>query len=168
MIYIFVSNDIMYGFTFNIYMGCVMCISRNECLHVHTLMNRYTWEYVCIVNLTVILIIPSSTLHLLIFCGCGVSLGSLLFAWKHRFMICCRGQFMINFMCMVQHGWTPLMVAEQYLNKAVSALMIYLLTTAAKWRRRRVCVWLSSELSGGDNILYHLPIDVVRICGSHL
>ena len=60
------------------------------------------------------------------------------------------------------------MIAEQFWNKDKSALMISLFTTAAKWRRRRVCVWLSSELSGGDNILYRLPTDVARMCGSYL
>ena len=60
------------------------------------------------------------------------------------------------------------MIAEQNKNKDKSVLMISLLTTAAKWRRRRVCIWLASELSGGDNILYYLPTDVVRICGSSL
>ena len=60
------------------------------------------------------------------------------------------------------------MIAEQYWKKAVSALMISLLNVAAKWRRRRVSVWLSSALSGGDNILYYLPTDVARICGSYL
>ena len=60
------------------------------------------------------------------------------------------------------------MIAERHSNKDKSVLMISLLTTAAKWRRRHVCVWLSSQLSGGDNILYHLPTDVARICGSYL
>ena len=73
-----------------------------------------------------------------------------------------------NVACMFQHGFTPLMIAEHYCDEDVSALMVSLLTTAAKWRRRRVCVWLSSALSGGDNILYHLPTDVTRICGSYL
>ena len=69
----------------------------------------------------------------------------------------------------VQHGRTPLMLAEIHQNRNVSALMTSLLTTAAKWCRRRVCVWLSSSaLSGGDNILYYLPTDVARICGSYL
>ena len=65
-----------------------------------------------------------------------------------------------------QDGSNPLMLAEQHWN--VSALLVSLLTTAAKWRRRRVSVWLSSALSGGDNILYRLPTDVARICGSYL
>ena len=73
-----------------------------------------------------------------------------------------------NIVCMAQHGLTPLMFADQYWNKDKSVIMTSLLNTAAKWRRRRVCVWLSSALSGGDNILYHLPTDVVRICGSYL
>ena len=60
------------------------------------------------------------------------------------------------------------MIAEQFWKKAVSALMKSLLTTAAKWRRRRVCVWLTSTISGGDNILYRLPTDVARICGLYL
>ncbi len=79
---------------------------------------------------------------------------------------------MNNVACIVQNGWTPLMNAEQYCNgyefEPVSALMVSLFSSAPKWRRRRVCVWLSSALSGGDNILYHLPTDVARICGSYL
>ena len=69
---------------------------------------------------------------------------------------------------MVQHGLTPLMIAEQHKNEDKSVLITSFLNTAAIWRRRRICVWLSSALSGGDNILYHLPTDVVRICGSYL
>ena len=45
--------------------------------------------------------------------------------------------------------------------------LVSIFFSAAKWRRRRVCVWLSCELSGGDNILYHLPTDMARICGAY-
>ena len=70
---------------------------------------------------------------------------------------------------------TPLMYAEirdimftDNLESFKTDLLKSLLTTAAKWRRRRVSAWLSSELSGGDNILSRLPSDVARICGSYL
>ena len=52
------------------------------------------------------------------------------------------------------------MLAELYGNEDVAK--------EAKWRRRGVCLWLSSELSGEGTILYHLPPDVARICGSYL
>lgn len=42
--------------------------------------------------------------------------------------------------------------------------MIELMSNAVRWHRRRVGIWLSSGLSGGDNILYHLPTDVAHMC----
>ncbi len=68
----------------------------------------------------------------------------------------------------VQEGRTPVAFAGRYGKEDVSTVMVSLITRAAKWRRRVVCVWLSSELSGGGTILYHLPTDVASICGSYL
>ena len=58
---------------------------------------------------------------------------------------------------------TPRDIAEDGYNYDE---VISILNSASAWRRRLVCVWLSSKLSGGDNILYHLPSDVAKICGS--
>ena len=49
-----------------------------------------------------------------------------------------------------------------------SEILKCVVAAVAKWRRRRVCVWLSSALSGGDNILCRLPTDVAKICASFL
>lgn len=38
----------------------------------------------------------------------------------------------------------------------------------ANWERRRQCVWISSALSGGNNLLYALPTDVAKMVGSFL
>ena len=70
--------------------------------------------------------------------------------------------------CACQNGNTPLHNASNQGHVEVVCLLEYYMTRSAKWRRRRVCVWLSSELSGGDNILFRFPADVARICGSYL
>ena len=59
----------------------VICIC-NECLHVHV-MYAYKWT----VDLTIILIIPSSSLHLLIFSDRCVSMDALLFIWLQGMVI---------------------------------------------------------------------------------
>ena len=60
------------------------------------------------------------------------------------------------------------MAAKEIEDKNVAAELTFILTSTANWRRRRVCVWLSSALSGENNILYHMPSDVARICSSYL
>ena len=62
----------------------VMCICY-KCLHVHVCLWLDIWEYVCLtVDLTIDLtIIPSSSLHLLIFTDCCVRMGALPFIWLH-------------------------------------------------------------------------------------
>ena len=81
MIYLFVSNDAMHMLTFNVYMLCVYAM--NACMYVHAY-ELDMWEYLCLtVDLTIILITPSSSLHLLIFCDCCVSLDSRPFTLLH-------------------------------------------------------------------------------------
>ncbi len=60
---------------------------------------------------------------------------------------------------------TPRDIAEDGYNYSE---VILVLNSASAWRRRLVSVWLSSKLSGGDNILYHLPSDIAQICGSYI
>ena len=54
----------------------------NACMYVCALIDM--WEYVCLtVDLTFILIIPSSYRHLLIFCDCCVSMDALPLTLLH-------------------------------------------------------------------------------------
>ena len=83
-IYLFVSNDIMYiMFTFSICMWCVYMLLMLA--HTCMLMNRwYMWEFVCLtVDLIIFLIIYLSSLHLLIYSDCCVSMDPLRFTLLH-------------------------------------------------------------------------------------
>ena len=56
------------------------------CMYMYALIDL--WEYACLtVDLTIILLIPSSSLHLLIFSDCCVSLDPLPFIWLHMKII---------------------------------------------------------------------------------
>ena len=70
--------------------------------------------------------------------------------------------------CVCKDGCTLFDRVSEGVHFEVIRLLEYYMTRSAKWRRRRVCVWLSSQFSGGDNILFVLPTDVARICGSYL
>jgi hypothetical protein len=60
------------------------------------------------------------------------------------------------------------MLAQRHYVANAAVELVALMTATGKWRRRRSCLWLSSELSGGNNLIYHLPSDVVRMCGAYL
>ena len=80
----------------------------------------------------------------------------------------CHINLSVCLCCVHKDGCSPLLKASSRGHVEVVSLLEYYMTKSAKWRRRRVCVWLSSELSGGDNIIFRLPTDVARICGSYL
>jgi hypothetical protein len=66
-----------------------------------------------------------------------------------------------------QNGLTAIAMVPKHLLTMPNLLEAF--AAASRKRSRRICLWLSSDLSGKSrNILYFLPSDVVKICGSYL